>query len=101
MMFYMQHVDLGRTLPRLFELNELLERHFATASLPRRSGNLIPTGRPGEMLVAMSQVAIEGRPVDGSDAAELTLGEMLGREQAERCAAFLRAHMPGFEEAFI
>ncbi len=101
MMFYMQHVDLGRALPRLFELNELLERHFATAGLPRRSGNLIPTGRPGEMLVAMSRVAIEGRPVDGSDAAELTLGEMLGREQAERCAAFLRAHMPGFEEAFI
>jgi len=53
------------------------------------------------MLVAMSRVAIEGRPVDGSDAAELTLGEMLGREQAERCAAFLRAHMPGFAEAFI
>jgi len=46
MMFYMQHVDLGRALPRLFELNELLERHFATASLPRRSGNLIPRGRP-------------------------------------------------------
>src|SRR2546428_515778 len=33
--------------------------------------------------------------------AELTLGEMLGREQAERCADFLRSHMPGFEEAFI
>src|SRR5205809_266227 len=101
MMFYMQHVDLERALPHLFELNDLLERHFSTAGLPRRSGNLIPTGRPGEVLVAMSRVAIEGRPVDGSDAAELTLGEMLGREQAERCAGFLREHMPGFEEAFI
>ncbi len=101
MMFYMQHVDLERALPHLFELNDLLERHFTTAGLPRRSGNLIPTGRPGEVLVAMSRVAIEGRPVDGSDAAELTLGEMLGREQAERCAAFLREHMPGFGDAFI
>jgi hypothetical protein len=49
----------------------------------------------------MSRVAIGNRPADGSDAVELTLGEMLGREQAERCAAFLCQHMPGFSEAFI
>jgi len=101
MMFYMQHVDLAQALPHLFELNDLLERHFVSGGLPRRSGNLIPTGRPGEVLIAMSRVAIEGRAVDASDAAELTLGEMLGREQAERCAVFLREHMPGFAEAFI
>lgn len=101
MMFYMQHVDLGRALPALFELNDLLERHYASDDLPRRSGNLIPTGRPGEVLVAMSRVAIAGRAVDGADPAELTRGEMLGREQAERCAAFLRRHMPGFDEAFL
>ena len=101
MMFYMQHVDLERALPQLFELNDLLERHFASAALPRRSGNLIPTGRPGEILVAMSRVSVAGHPVDGSDAAELTLGEMLGREQAEHCAAFLREHMPGFADAFV
>jgi hypothetical protein len=101
MMFYMQHVDLGRALPALFELNDLLERHFASDHLPRRSGNLIPTGRPGEVLVAMSRVAIDGRPVDGADPAELTRGELIGREQAERCAAFLCRHMPGFEDAFL
>ncbi len=101
MMFYMQQVDLERALPHLFDLNDLLERHFDTAGLPRRSGNVIPTGRAGEVLVAMSRVGIEGRPLDASDATELTLGEMLGREQAERCADFLRAHMPGFEAAFI
>ncbi len=101
MMFYMQHVDLGRALPALFELNDLLERHFASDALPRRSGNLIPTGRPGEVLVAMSRVAIAGRAVDGADPAELTRGELIGREQAERCAAFLRQRMPGFEDAFL
>jgi hypothetical protein len=101
MMFYMQHVDLARALPHVFELNDLLERHFTEAGLPRRSGNLIPTGRPGEVLVAMSRVALEGRPVDATDAVELTLGEMLGRDQAERCAEFLRTHMPGFAEAFV
>jgi hypothetical protein len=101
MMFYMQRVDLEQALPHVFGLNELLERHFTTAGLPRRSGNVIPTGRPGEVLVAMSRVGIAGRPLDASDAAELTLGEMLGREQAEQCAAFLRAHVPGFGDAFI
>src|SRR5262245_25756082 len=101
MMFYMQHVDLDRAVAHLFDLNDLLERHFDTAGLPRRSGNVIPTGRAGEVLVAMSRVAIEGRPPDASDAAELTLAEMVGREQAERCADFLCAHMPGFEQAFL
>ena len=101
MMFYMQHVDLATALPHLFELSDLLDRHFTSAGLPRRSGNLIPTGRPGEVLVAMSRVALGDRPLDAGDAAELTLGEMLGREQAERCATFLRAHMPGFSEAFL
>ncbi len=101
MMFYMQRVDLERALPHLFDLNALLEEHFTSAALPRRSGNVIPTGRPGEVLVAMSRVAIGDRAPDASDPVELTLAEMLGREQAERCAAFLRAHMPGFEEAFL
>ena len=101
MMFYMQHVDLGRALPALADLNDLLERHFDSDRLPRRSGNVIPTGRPGEVLVAMSRVAIDGRPVDGASSDDLTRGELLGRDQAERCAAFLRAHVPGFDEAFL
>ena len=101
MMFYLQQVDLETALAHLAELNELLAQHFTSAALPRRSGNIIPTGRPHEVLVALSRVSIDGRPVDGSDARELTLGEMLGREQAERCAAFLRTHMPGFREAFV
>jgi hypothetical protein len=53
------------------------------------------------VLVAMSRAAIGGRAVDGADARELTTGEMLGRAQAEACAAFLRAHLPGFAEAFL
>jgi hypothetical protein len=101
MMFYMQHVDLEQALPHVFGLNELLEQHYESAGLPRRSGNIIPTGRPGEVLVAMSRVALDGRPPDASDAAELTLAEMAGREQAERCGAFLRQHVPGFGAAFV
>lgn len=101
MMFYMQHVDLDHALPHVLSLGDLMDRHFTAAGLPRRSGNIIPTGRPGEVLVAMSRVAIDGRPPDGTDVAVLTMGEMLGRDQALACAEFLRTHVPGFEAAFL
>lgn len=101
MMFHMQRVDLDRALPHVLALGELLERHYASAGLPRRGGNVIPTGRPGEVLVAMSRVTVDGVAPDATDAAQLTAAEMLGREQAERCAEFLRAHVPGFEDAFL
>lgn len=105
MMFYMQHVDLEAALPAIVAstggLSDLLDTHYASDGLPRRSGNVIPTGRPSEVLVAMSRVAVDGHAVDGADARELGLGEMLGREQAERCGAFLRANVPGFAAAFV
>ena len=101
MMFYMQNVDLGAALSDFGKLNALIEEHFQREGLPRKSGNIIPTGRKGEVLVAMSRVSIGGRPVDASDADDLTFGEMAGREQAARLADFLVRHMPGFSEAFL
>ena len=100
-MFYMQNVDLGEAFASLSQLNDLIGEHFIAARLPRKSGNLIPTGRAGEVLVAMSRVDIDGRPVDGSDADDLTRGEVLGRAQAVRLAEFLCARMPGFARAFL
>jgi hypothetical protein len=101
MMFYMQSVDLGAALSDLGKLNAVIEEHFQGEGLPRRSGNIIPTGRRGEVLVAMSRVSIGERPVDGSDTDDLTYGEMAGREQAARLADFLVRYMPGFAEAFL
>ena len=101
MMFYMQNVDLGAALSDLGKLNALIEEHFQREDLPRKSGNIIPTGRRGEVLVAMSRVSIGERPVDGDDAGDLTHGEMAGREQVARLAEFLVRYMPGFAEAFL
>jgi hypothetical protein len=101
MMFYMHNVDLAAAFAALPRFADLLAEHFSAAGLPRKSGNLIPTQRPGEVLVAMSRVDIDGRAIDGSDPEELTRGEILGRAQAVRCAEFLRRHMPGFENAFL
>jgi len=103
MMFYMQQVDLAAALADFGALNALIEAHFDREGLPRKSGNIIPTGRRGEVLVAMSRVGVGvgDRPIDAADADELTLGEMLGREQAARLADFLVRRMPGFGDAFL
>ena len=101
MMFYMQHVDLGAALADLGKLSALIEEHFQREGLPRKSGNIIPTGRTGEVLMAMSRVGVGERSVDASDADDLTFGEMAGRAQAARLAAFLVRYMPGFADAFL
>jgi hypothetical protein len=101
MMFTMQHVDLAAALGALRDLPRILDEHFAREGLPRKGGNLIPTGRPGEVLVALSRIDIDGRPVDGSDAAELTWAELAGRRQVAMLADFLRRTVPGFAEAFV
>jgi hypothetical protein len=101
MMFTMQNVQMNEALPALAKLPALIGEHFERERLPRRGGNIIPTLRPGEVLVAMSRVDLDGRPVDGSEDLEISYGEMEGRAQAARLAEFLRRHMPGFPNAFV
>ena len=74
MMFTMQNVRTEEALPALAKLPALIAEHFEREHLPRRGGNLIPTLRPGEVLVAMSRVDLKGRPVDGSDDSEISYG---------------------------
>jgi hypothetical protein len=101
MMFTMQNVDTEVAFAHLAELPRILEAHFESERLPRKSGNLIPTGRPREVLVALSRLEIAGRPVNATDAEELTWAEMEGRSQAARLSEFLRREVPGFSEAFL
>jgi hypothetical protein len=100
-MFTMQHVDMPAALGALRDFPRLLETHFASEGLPRKGGNLIPTGRPGEVLVALSRIALDGRPADGSDADELTWAELEGRRQVAKLGDFLRRLVPGFADAFV
>lgn len=101
MMFTMQHVDLAAALGALRELPQLLSDHFTSEGLPRKGGNLIPSGRPGEVLVALSRVSRNDQPVDGSDADELSWAELEGRRQVARLADFLQRRVPGFADAFV
>jgi hypothetical protein len=101
MQFVMQHVDV----PAAFAagpdaLNQAIAAHGA--HLSRDGGALLPTFRPGEVIGAMTRVrAQDGGPLDVTDLAEATYGELEGRRLAEEGAAFVQEHVPGFAEAFL
>lgn len=101
MQFVMQHVDVGSAMAAGLEtLARLIAEHGA--HLSRDSGALLPTFRPGEVIGAMTRVARpDGAPLDVTDPADATYGEIEGRRLAEEAAAFLVEHMPGFAEAFL
>jgi len=101
MMFTMQNVDVGAAIASVPKLDEILEAHYESEGLPRKSGNLIPTGRPGEIIVALSRLELNGRPVDAGLEHELSWAELEGRHQAQHLCEFLKAKVPGFSDAFL
>jgi hypothetical protein len=101
MQFVMQHVDVPAAMAAgLDTLGRLIAEHGT--HLSRDGGAVLPTFRPGEVIGAMTRVARpDGAPIDPTDLADATWGELEGRRLAEEAAAFLVAHMPGFAEAFL
>lgn len=70
--------------------------------LSRDAGALLPTFRPGEFIGAMTRVTgPDGRPLDVTDLADATHGELEGRRLAEEAAAFVIDHIDGFGAAFL
>ena len=104
MNFYMHNVNVGEALTAgLATLQTLIKEALEKGEydLPRAGGAVIPTMRPGEVIVAMGRVSLQGRPVDCTHPEELTYAELEGRRQAALLAEFLRARMPGFSEAYL
>ena len=101
MQFVMQHVDGAAAMAAgLDELQRLIAEHGG--HLSRDGGAVLPTFRPGEFIGAMTRVrARDGGPLDVTDPADATFGELEGRRLAEEAAAFLVDHMPGFADAFL
>src|SRR5207253_332779 len=101
MQFVMQHVDLGAAIAAGPDaLNQAIAAHGA--HLSRDGGALLPTFRPGEVIGAMTRVrAADGGPLDVTDLAQATYGELEGRRLAEEAAAFVKEHVPGFADAFL
>lgn len=102
--FYMHNVNIAEALTAgLATLQKLIREAVQTGEydLPRAGGAVIPTMRPGEVIVAMGRVAIDGQPVDCTDPEQLTLAEIEGRKQAVLLSEFLKAKMPGFADAYL
>jgi len=103
MMFRLAGVDpqtageAWRTIPTLMEEAEKRGIRF-----PRKGAIVRPQKHAGEWRVNVTQVRnAAGRAVNGTDAAELSAGEIEGRRQALAFFEFLRRDVPGFADAYI
>jgi len=101
MQFVMQHVDVAAAFAAGPDaLNQAIAAHGD--HLSRDGGALLPTFRPGEVIGAMTRVrGADGGPLDVTDLAQATYGELEGRRLAEEAAAFVSEYVPGFADAFL
>ena len=103
MMFRVNGVDATqageawRTIPALMEDAEKRGIKF-----PRKGAIVRPQKHSNEWRVNVTQVKnAQGRAIDGTDAGELSGGEIEGRRQALAFFEFLRRQAPGFADAYI
>jgi hypothetical protein len=83
--------------PRMLEAQRAGRHRFA-----RQGAILRPMKHAGEWRVNVTQIRnAQGRAMDGTDALQLSDGEVEGRRQVRDFFAFLRAEMPGFENAYL
>ena len=101
MQFFLQHVDTTALLAAgPSALTDAIRADGA--HLSRDAGALLPTFRPGEVIGAMTRVrAPDGGPLDITDPAQATWGELEGRRLAEEAATFVIEHVPGCADAFL
>jgi hypothetical protein len=103
MMFRVNGVDAAlageawRTIPALMDAAEKRGITF-----PRKGAIVRPQKHSNEWRVNVTQVKTgDGRAVDGTNADELSRGEIEGRRQAIAFFEFLRREAPGFAESYV
>lgn len=103
MMFRLNGIDPAaageawKTIPALMEDAEKRGMRF-----PRKGAIVRPMLHASEWRVNVTQLkSASGRALDGTDARELSAGEIEGRRQALAFFEFLKAHAPGFEKSYI
>jgi hypothetical protein len=85
------------TIPRLMEDAERRGARF-----PRKGAIVRPMAHPTEWRVNVTQLKTSaGKAIDGTDAAELSAGEIEGRRQALAFFDFLKREAPGFADSYI
>jgi FAD-dependent oxidoreductase family protein len=105
LMFRINGVDVGaagdkpwRTVERLMDAAEQAGTH----SFPRKKPIVRPQRNPLEWRANLTQLSNpDGSPVDGTDVAQLTHGELQGRQQALDAFTFIQDNAPGFGDSYI
>ncbi|MBM3527610.1 MAG: FAD-dependent oxidoreductase [Alphaproteobacteria bacterium] len=89
--------EAWKSIPALMEDAERRGMHF-----PRKGAIVRPQKNAAEWRVNVTQMkSPNGRALDGTDAGELSLGEIEGRRQALAFAEFLKREAPGFAQSYI
>jgi len=104
-MFRINGVDVAkagpapwRTVERLMEEAEAAGTH----TFPRKKPIVRPQRNPLEWRANLTQLRNpDGGAIDGTNADELTRGELTGRQQALDAFTFIRDRTPGFEDSYI
>ncbi len=90
--------EAWRTIPALMDEAEAA----GDFRFPRRGAIVRPQRHGGEWRVNVTQLKnADGSAVDGTDARSLSAAEVDGRRQAIDYLRFLRARVPGFENAYL
>ena len=104
-MFRIGSVDAPRALAAIGEfkaIDALMEQAADRYNFPRRGAILRPQRNPSEWRANVTQLRnAQGRAVDATDARQLSAAEVEGRRQIVEYMRFLRAEVPGFEQAEI
>lgn len=99
MQFFVENVDGSAAFSSISKLPDLVAEHGS--HLSRDGGALIPTGRKGEFIGAMTRVAHDGEPIDSCNLTEITWGELEGRRLVEEAFEFVKEHIDGFGDSFL
>jgi len=103
LMFRVNNVDVSaageawNTIPKRME-----DAERAGAQFPRKGAIVRPQRDPIEWRINVTQLKTpDGRAIDGTDADDLSFGELDGRRQARAFFDFLKRDIPGFASAYI
>jgi len=103
-MFRINHVDpeeagaAWKTLPKMMDAAVVGGR----PPFPRRGAIVRPQRDGIEWRANATQLRTsDGGAIDGTKLAELSLGEVQGRRQAQEVFSFIKKNHPGFEDAYI
>jgi hypothetical protein len=105
LMFRINGVDVaaaGEAPWRTVEKLMLDAERAGTHSFPRKKPIVRPQRNPLEWRANLTQLSnADGSAIDGTDADQLTRGELQGRQQALDTFTFIRDNTPGFGDSYI